>query len=189
MATGSVKPESDFDVIIGARAGRIFTARFFCVIAFGFFGWRRAKLNHKESATDKICLNHFVTEKSYQLSGSRNAYWEELYSNLVPLYGDSEKINKFFEANNGWLKRPKFYSDDLRHLYKKSSWTRKVREWILGGAFGDLVEKILRRIQIAKIERSLKKDPPGYNPRIIYGDDELEFHPDTRRIELLGKTL
>src|SRR3989338_3476442 len=74
MATGNVRPESDFDVIIGARAGRIFTARFFCVIAFGFFGWRRAKLNHKESAADKICLNHFVTEKSYQLSGSRNTY-------------------------------------------------------------------------------------------------------------------
>lgn len=189
MAMGNVKPDSDFDVIVGARQGRIFTARFFCVLAFGFFGWRRAKLNHNESAADKICLNHFVTEKSFQLSGSRNAYWQELYSNLVPLYGDPEKINKFFEANNNWLKQPKFYSDDLRHLYNKPSWIKKLREWILGRAFGNLIEKSLKKIQIAKIERSLKNNPPGYNPRIIYSDEELEFHPDTRRIEILEKTL
>src|SRR3989338_8362689 len=60
MALGNVSPESDFDVIIGARPGRVFTTRFFCVVAFGVFGWRRTKLNHRESAADKICLNHFV---------------------------------------------------------------------------------------------------------------------------------
>lgn len=183
MALGNVKPESDFDVIVGARSGRIFTARFFCALAFGIFGWRRAKLSHKESAADKICLNHFVTEKSYQLSGSRNAYWQGLYQNLVPLFGEPEKISKFFTANNAWLSKPRFYADDLRHFYKTASWTKKVREWFLGGAFGDWVEKVLRRIQIARIERSLKTDPPGYKPRIKYNDEELEFHPDTRRIQ------
>lgn len=184
MAMGNVKPESDFDVIVGVRAGRIFTARFFCVMAFGIFGWRRAKFSHKESAADKICLNHFVTEKSYRLSGPHNAYWQELYQSLVPLFGEPEKINKFFEANSDWLPKQKIYVDDLRHYYKSSSWTKKLREWILGGAFGDWVEKVLRRLQIARIEKSLKNDPPGYKPRIKYGDDELEFHPDTYRIQL-----
>ena len=27
----------------------------------------------------------------------------------------------------------------------------------------------------------------GYKPRVIYTDDELEFHPDTRRIEEMIK--
>ncbi len=184
MATGNVKPESDFDVIVGARTGRIFTARFLCVLAFGIFGWRRAKFSHKESAADKICLNHFVTEKSYQLSGPHNAYWQGLYQSLVPLFGDLEKIDNFFKANNKWLKHPKSYTDDLRHFHKNSSWVKKVREWILGGSFGDWVEKVLRRVQISRIEKSLKTDPPGYKPRIKYSDEELEFHPDTYRTQL-----
>lgn len=189
MATGNVSPDSDFDVILGVRSGRIFTARFFCIIAFGFFGWRRTKLNHKESAADKVCLNHFLTEKSYRLSQPHNTYWQNLYQNLVPLFGDSDKINKLFAANNDWLARPEFYVDDLRHFHRTSSWVKKFREWLLGGIFGDWLEKVLRRVQIARIERSLKTDPPGYKPRIKYSDEELEFHPDTRRIELIGKDL
>ena len=69
----------------------------------------------------------------------------------MPLFGDKEKIDSFFAANKIWLKQPQLYIDDLRHLHKKSSWTKKVREWILGGAFGDLVEKVLRKIQISRI--------------------------------------
>lgn len=189
MATGNVKPESDFDVIIGARSGRIFTARLFAVIGFGFFGWRRTRLNHKETAADKICLNHFITEKSYRLSPPHNDYWKNLYLNLVPVFGTPEKINNFFQANSDWLGADRNYLDDLRHYYKSSSWVKKFREWLLGGRLGDWLETILRRVQISRIEKSLRNDPPGYKPRIKYNDEELEFHPDTRRIELLNKTL
>src|SRR3989344_9230759 len=62
LATGNVNKDSDFDVIVGAKQGRIFTARFLSVLFFGLFGWRRRKLSHKESARDKICLNHFITK-------------------------------------------------------------------------------------------------------------------------------
>lgn len=211
MATGNVKPDSDFDVIIGARYGRIFTVRFFCTLAFGLFGWRRKRLHMTDpnqqinpnsqnnsnlpnkkfdrSVADKVCLNHFVTEKSYRLSPPHNPYWKNLYQNLVPIFGESEKISKFFIANNSWLSQPKFYTDDLRHFYKTASWARGVREWLLGVAFGDWVEKVLRRAQIARIERSLKTDPPDYKPRIKYNDEEMEFHPDTRRIEKFSENL
>ena len=39
LATGNLREESDFDVIVGVRQGRIFTARAFCFLAFGMFGW------------------------------------------------------------------------------------------------------------------------------------------------------
>lgn len=183
MATGKVSPGSDFDVIVGARSGRIFTARFFSVIAFGFFGWRRTKLDHKESATDKVCLNHFVTEKSYRLAPPHNSYWKDLYANLVPVFGDTGKIREFFDANKDWLDEARLYGDDLRHAHRADSRAKKFWERLLGGRFGEWVEKNLRAIQIARIERGLGTDS-GYKPRIIYTDDELEFHPDTSRIEL-----
>src|SRR3989338_9483980 len=62
LATGNVNPDSDFDVIIGARAGRIFTARFFSVLGFGIFGWRRGRLHG--AATDRTHKSD-KTHRSY----------------------------------------------------------------------------------------------------------------------------
>ncbi|TSC81779.1 MAG: hypothetical protein G01um101419_746 [Parcubacteria group bacterium Gr01-1014_19] len=188
MATGQVNTLSDFDVIVGARSGRIFSARLFAILAFGFFGWRRSKLNHKESASDKICLNHFVTEKSYRLSGPHDKYWQSLYKNLVPIFGTTPKVQKFFAANQDWA-GGLGAREDLRWRWGAPSWPKLIVDGLLSGFFGDQVERFLRRLQLRRIERGLKNDPPGYKPRIIYGDDELEFHPDTRRIEALNEKL
>ncbi|MBI2024844.1 MAG: hypothetical protein HYT03_02035 [Candidatus Harrisonbacteria bacterium] len=188
MAMGNVRPESDFDVIIGARSGRIFTARFFAVIAFGAFGWRRKKIDHREAAADKICLNHFVTPASYRLSPPHNAYWRKLYQNLVPLFGSDKKVNDFFAANSDWLGKEIAYVDDLRHYHRRKSWPVRFVEWTLSGWAGDFLEKRLRKIQISRIENGIQKEL-GHNPRIIYTDQELEFHPDTARIELLERSM
>ncbi len=181
MATGNVNENSDFDVIVGARIGRIFTARFFAVLSFGLLGWRRRKLSHKELASDQICLNHFVTERSFKLSPPYNDYWEALYKNLVPVFGSQEKIHQFWQANEPWLGEKINYKDDLRHLHRTSAWKKKAYEWLLSGSLGDKLESWLKKIQVRRIEKSLKKFPPGFEPRIRYGNDELEFHPDTAR--------
>ncbi len=188
MATGQVNELSDFDVIVGARTGRIFSARLFAILAFGIFGWRRSRLSHKESASDKICLNHFVTAKSYRLSGPHDKYWQSLYRNLVPVFGSSEKINQFFSANRDWSGAVDV-KEDLRWRWLHSSWLRRFLEIFFSGIFGNWLERSARRLQLRRIERGLKNDPPGYKPRIIYGDDELEFHPDTRRVEVLSEKL
>lgn len=188
LATGNVHEGSDFDVIVGAKYGRIFTARFLAALLFGVFGWRRKKWHGvgTDSAANKVCFNHFVTEKSYRLSPPHSEYWRNLYQNLVPIYGPPEKINEFFAANADWASQSKDlrcpYIDDLRHRHKSSSWLKTIFEQMLKNRLGDWLESRLRLFQVARIEKSLKKDP-GYKPRIIYGDAELEFHPHTKRIE------
>jgi len=192
LATGEVSLNSDFDVIIGARYGRIFTARFFAAAAFGLFGWRRKKAHSYEntktyeSAKDKICLSHFVTEKSYRLAPPHNAYWENLYRNLVPVYGWPEKINEFFIINADWIGDQRNFIDDLRLKYRKSAWQKRFLEKLLNGKIGDKLEAFLREIQIKRIESGLRAES-GYKPRIIYSNEELEFHPDTTRIEQMIK--
>lgn len=191
MAVGNVGVDSDFDVIIGARSGRIFTARFFAVILFGIFGWRRKRWHDKSNETnrsyrshsvaDKICLNHFVTERSFRLSPPHDAYWQNLYRSLVPIFGSAGKINQFFRSNASWLATERIYEDDLRHLYRKNSFLKSLTEFCLSGRLGDCLEKILKNTQVNRIERSLRRDAPGFRPRIVYTDTELEFHPDTRR--------
>src|SRR3989344_7208572 len=203
LATGNRHENSDFDVIVGVRQGRIFTARAFCILAFGFFGWRRRgvhksisyanaqvdKLNESDLKTyklknlqtkDRFCFNHFVTPAAYRLSEPHNDYWKKLYSSLAPVYGEPAAVQKFFDANAGWAGSRKADIQDNRYLYKKIGLIARFREKILSGALGDWLEQKIKAIQIQRIEKSLKTDS-GYKPRIIYSDNELEFHPNTSR--------
>jgi len=185
MALGNVHKDSDFDVIVGVRAGRIFTARFFSVLFFGALGWRRKKLTHHEAASNKVCLNHFVTAASYALSPPHSPYWKALYQSLVPVYGADQPIQKFFAANADWA-GARAYQDDLRHRYQRGSHLKRILETIFSGFPGRLFEALFRRVQVRRIERGLQAEA-GYKPRIVYGDTELEFHPDTSRVAALDR--
>ena len=187
LATGRIHEKSDFDVIVGVRQGRIFTARFFAVAFFGLLGWRRGKLDEKIEASDKICMNHFVTPKNYRLGLPHGEYWNYLYQNLVPVLGDERAITDFFKAND-WLEPQRIYRRDPRYLGRGSSLLKKFLELFLGGRFGNKIEKILQEDQVKRIESGLPQTL-GYKPRFIYNDDELEFHPDTSRIEEVLKRL
>jgi hypothetical protein len=180
MALGNVKATSDFDVIVGVRYGRIFTARAFCIILFGIFGERTRRIMHHEEGKDKICFNHFVTKKSYTLKEPHNLYWQELYQHLVPLYGNPEKIEAFFKAN-GWAGE-RHYERDRRHKVHSPSFAARLIEFLLGGSVGNLLERFLRFLQLSRIEQNLKQEKLGFEPRVVYSDEELEFHPDTKRI-------
>ena len=183
MVIGNVKDSSDFDVIVGARWGRIFTVRFFSIILFGLLNERRKKLSHDEEAKDKLCFNHFVTEKSLRLSPPHHLYWRELYARLVPLYGEPAAVQKFFDAND-WLPERRVFLSDIRHT-KGSSAVKKVLEGALRGFLGDALESILRKVQLSRINRSMKNEIDGFMPRIRVGDDELEFHPDQKVYKLM----
>ncbi|MDZ4205909.1 MAG: hypothetical protein U1C12_01720 [Patescibacteria group bacterium] len=189
LATGQLHEKSDFDVIVGVRQKRIFTARFFAVAFFQLFGWRRSKLDEKETASDKICMNHFVTPRSYRLSPPHNPYWNHLYQNLIPVLGNEKAISNFFKAND-WTSPPRlrWAERDSRYLGEGQSLLKKFLEWVLSSRLGDGIEKMLKEDQIKRIKFGLPQSL-GYKPRFIYNDDELEFHPDTKRIEKILKEL
>ncbi len=186
MALGNVREDSDFDVLIGCRQNRLFTARFFAVAAFGLLGVKKSKAVRKKSeAKDKVCLNHFVTPSSYRLSPPYDIYWEELYRNLVSLFGEPDAIEKFFKVND-WFNPSRHYIEDIR-TFKKDTFIKKFLEHSLSGKIGGLLEKILRDAQIKRISGGLNKYPLGYKPRFKYETGELEFHTDTSRIDSLLK--
>jgi len=181
MATGNVSKTSDFDVLVGAREGRIFTTRFFAALLFGVFGWRRSRLDHHEAAADKVCLNHFVTASAYCLQPPYSDAWRAMYRNLVPVFGKPEAVNKFWKANSGWTGEAMQYAEDARHIGERANIVGRTLMIFLSGVLGNAVERMLRFAQIKKIERSMRAVPPEYRPRIIVSDIELEFHPDQRK--------
>lgn len=202
LAVGNVDEQSDFDVLIGVRQGRIFTARFVAAIFFGLFGWRRSKMDHSVAASDKVCLNHFVTPQSYACSFEKNEYWQKMYQGLAPVYGSEKAIQNFFDSNRGWLKGESRWAGDLRHLHKTPSTFKKILEKMLSGRLGNWAEQQLKAYQVRRIERGLPKEHTGaprrvisvtgsaparftLPPLIVYTDKELEFHPDPVVIEVV----
>ena len=194
MAMGTAKEDSDFDLIVGVKSGRIFTVRFSCWFVFGLLGWRRTVSAVASAKADKFCFSHFVTPENYCLSEPRNEYWNKLYLSLVPIYGNSEQIQKFYDANAGWTgsvhhceKSATKQSIQLLVMTERRQ-IKIVTEKMLSGKLGNALEKWLKIIQIKKIEKSLKTIKQ-YKPRIIFNDSEMEFHPDTKRIEEFCKRL
>ena len=180
LALGNVHKNSDYDVLIGVKQGRIFTARFFSILLFGALGWRRKRLSHQESASNKICLNHFVTEKSFALQPPYDDSWRLLYRHLVPLLGIPARLESFLKANESWVGAAPEYRSDLRHRFKLKSVLANFAERCLGGQLGNGLESILKNIQVRRIEKSLRSGEVGGPSRIQYTDQELEFHPDAR---------
>src|SRR3989344_5654169 len=99
MAMGEEREDSDFDIVLGCKKGRMFTARTFIIFVFGALGIRRKAAHTKAESNNKFCFNHFVTPDSYTLRPPYNEYWKTLYRNLLPIYGREEAIEKFFAAN------------------------------------------------------------------------------------------
>jgi len=180
MATGKVHEKSDFDVILGVRNGRVFTSWFFSALFFEVFRWREKP---GRDATDKFGMSHFAAPGGYKLSGPYDAYWENLYRNLIPVMGHEKRIEEFFIAND-WLSPRRVYVRHERYLGGIDTAFKKFLEFILGGSFGNFAERYLKKWLVKKI-----KDPAklGHGPRVHWSDEKLELYRDTRRIEEMIK--
>jgi len=177
MATGKVREESDFDVILGVREGRVFTAWFFAALWSQILGWREHPGVNQEN---RFGMSHFVAPGGYKLSPPYNAYWQNLYQKLIPVMGDEKKIAEFFEAND-WMEPKRAYKRDERYMGYKKSIYKKYKEWELGGRLGDFVEKRTMAWLVKKKVKNQRK--LGYKPKVHWSEDKLELYRDTKRIE------
>jgi len=173
MAIGNVHPESDFDVIVGVREGRIFSARYGLNLIFSLLRARRLD-DFETSSRDKFCFNHFVTPATYS-KPPHNEYRKRLYANLVPICGNPEKIKEFFEANEWSEVNADNNLSDLRFGYPKMSRFADFLNRLLGGRAGEILEKkIAEPVARRRLERYLAKKNSG--GRVIVSPEELEFH-------------
>ena len=180
LAFGNVHPDSDFDVIVGVRSGRVFSAWFLSSFIFQIFGWRE---HPGRDTANRFGMPHFAAPLGYTLSPPYDAYWENLYCKLIPALGDEERIREFFAAND-WLKPPREYVRHEKYIGGVSSWCKKVIEFLLHGRIGNLIEGVLKKWLVKKIENP---DKIGYKPRVFWDDTKIELYRDTKRIEeMLG---
>lgn len=102
LAQGRSKESSDIDILIIAKNGRIFIARFFVNAFSSILGIKRSKDDSKSHA-GKFCFNYFLTEDYLKIPVGRgekiDEYCAQNYSASKFVAGDRGLFEKFLRAN------------------------------------------------------------------------------------------
>ncbi len=188
LAQGTAKKSSDIDLLIIAKPGRIFTARFFVNGLLTIFKVKRSS-DDSFPHDRKICPNYFLTEDFLKIATKRGValdqYCADCYSNCVLVSGSAKIFERFLVANSTLFKRscalvPPLFKKFLAHRFplKESRFfggCQKITECFFAGKIGDFIELKLKNWQIKRIERDPRTKQ--FPDLISYSDKELRFHP------------
>lgn len=185
LATSHDRPQSDIDLFIIGAAGRLWLVRLMAVsFLFLLRLYRRS-----DKTAGRFCLNHFVSDKGYLLD-HRNIYTARLFSQLIVVYNlknyqDFQSANlwiKKFIPRYPWLRFPSFRVHEDFWLRKK---IKESMQWILEGFFGDIIEKISRRLQLYHIRKDKRRLHP--KAQVVLTDSCLRFHLKPQEDRVLRK--
>ncbi len=187
LAFGNSKNESDIDVIITAKKGRIWIVRTLATLLTSILGVRR----RGKITKNKICLNHYITDQSLKIP-FESLYNAQSYIHLINVYhseSDRKLFSKFQEENK-WIKKyvENYEVSELENFRgikrnKILGFISKMFEIVLSGKFGNYLEKKLSEVQSGKIKNSpLYKKAGG---RITVNNNQLEFHPNSREAKII----
>lgn len=178
MAINNTDDESDFDILVIAKSGRLYTGRFFLWLISSLGGIRRKK--HEKIAPDKLCFNHYITDDRLYIP-HESIFNAQTYVNLKPVMIGTELADEFYSANL-WLNNYVYNFHPQREWARRSvnrpvlfKFIAKTAEFFLDITFGNKIESIFKNFQ----QKRIKSDPATYEPggRVIFTDKELEFHP------------
>ncbi|MDF1497966.1 MAG: hypothetical protein P1P85_01230 [Patescibacteria group bacterium] len=187
FSLGNPRKDSDVDLMIVAKKGKIWTVRTFFTLLTSLLRVRR----HKNKTEDMICLNHYITDKSLRIP-FESLYTAQLYYHILSIY-NSDKDRKLFlefQKANEWMKKylENYEFSEIEGLrsIKRSkvlSLIAKIFEFTLSGKMGDYFEKKMSEIQTNRI----KKDPLNMKKggRITISNEQLEFHPDSHESHII----
>lgn len=185
LARELVKEDSDLDVLLVTRGGRIWTVRFIVTVVLDVLGLRRRPTGPTKNL---VCLNHYLAQDALKLP-YQSIYTALEYTRIVPLFGEAQ-CWKFREENKEWIKKYLVHvlPDDTKHIKTVKNFFilkifRKMGEIILGGFLGNLIEKWLGAEQKKRITRGIETSEVG--GRVIASAMHLEFHPHSKEAPLL----
>lgn len=191
LALNNSEELGDLDVLIVLKRGRIWLGRVLVSGLMSLLGVRRKYF--EKIAPDKICLNHYITDKSLTIP-FKSVYNAQTYLNLVPILLRDEKILEQFCRANSWLDDFIFLDSPVWlearkgrtlkfGLFAKAAST--AIEWLMDKTIAGWLEKAAKNYQVRRIERNpLTRNPNGH---VVYDDSQLAFHPDSPEQKILAR--
>lgn len=178
LAINNTEDESDFDVLLAAQSGRLYTCRMFLCLVASLFRARRTRTDL--FAPDKFCFNHYITDGNLNIK-YESLYNAQTYANLKPVLVRGRIFNRFY-GDNVWLNKYIYNfkpTEDFVLRTVSSSFfisaIGKTGELILNSFIGDKIENWFKKYQQKRIKNNLATYESG--GRVIFNDNELEFHP------------
>ncbi len=186
LSFNNASAESDIDLFIVAKAGRLFIVRFFTVLLFALLGVRR----HGNKIAGRFCLSFYVDDSALDMSkiqsGSGDIYLPFWVLTMKPIFG-RDTYSAFVKANL-WIEKyfghPLSFAVDIRkgNPLRFLGW---IKEHLLKGKLGDRLENKLRSIQMKRHKHHLEDLPSGAS--IVVTDHMLKFHNIDRRHDIAVK--
>lgn len=180
LAMGKIDENSDIDLFIIAKRGRLFIVRSFVTILLHIFGVRR----HGKKIAGRFCLSFFIDDSSLDLSRiaiENDVYLAYWMKTLKPIIDDGVSM-EFLRANS-WL------SDYFENIIpedhvlvpeeKASTNSKKTFENMFGGSVGQKLENFLKKWQTKRAHKKLGKLPDKSG--IFIDDHILKFHNEDKR--------
>ncbi len=187
LAMSSSSAQSDWDMFVVVKSGRIYTARAGLLVV----AWLLGRLRTKEmrSAPDRFCFNHIITTDGLSLR-HRSLYTAHAIAWHIPFYDPWGYAVRFRQAND-WVKHYVTHSMDQSFVHRSVPRSRVLGvirwlgEFVLSSPFGALVEYVVRRWMQDRIETN--PETHTRSGRIVANDRELEFHPHSFEATALGR--
>jgi len=170
LAINNSRREADIDLFVIARAGKIWSARFWSIMPLYFFGKRP-----KPGATqDKYCFSYWVDANHLDIKPwklEKDIYYIYWLATLMPVY--DQIFHKFWLANdwvNYFLPNFDYPKPNRRYLVIKSL--------ILPLP---TLEKLFKKIQMLMMPDRLKLMSENQGSEVVINEGVLKFHPDDKR--------
>lgn len=186
LAINNAQSDSDIDLFIVTKRGRLFFTRTLLTLLFGLMGVRR----HGKKVAGRFCLSFYITDEKLNLEdirlGGDDIYLPFWLLTMKPLYG-REVYEKFLEEN-AWI--TKYFPGrtalcDFWPEQRLLTAVARIKEKIWGGKFGNRLEAWLAAKQYER--HHVRLASLGPNASVIVNDNMLKFHNVDRRKEISEK--
>lgn len=187
--------DSDIDVFVIVKHGRLWLARVLVTLKLSLFGLRRTKRRIK----NKICLSFYLADDSLNLEKiaiENDVYLVYWLAQLIPFY-DPENLLSSLQKANGWVRKYLPYAFQPYDLFAK--WKaveigfgfklKKFFEGVWTGTYGDLIESQAKGAQQAKMKMNFMSRQNENDTGVVINDKMLKFHESDRREEYRDRWL
>lgn len=188
---------SDLDILIVIKHGRIWLTR---LLITGLLSLLRVCRHGRDKiAPDKICLNHYITDQSLHIS-YRSIYTAQTYNNLVPIFVSDWRFIDDFKKTNTWVQdyvcrwniectdsvevSVEVKPQQRKRQKENTSILAKIGEVFLNSRLGNWLEKLARDYQSRRIASNPVTGQAG--GRVIFNDEQLEFHPHSIETQIIN---
>jgi len=149
LAMGNASGDSDIDLLVVTRKGRLWTSRLISLLLLKMIGFPVRKFGDKNQK-DKLCLNMWLDEGSLGWSKEdRNCYTAHEIAQVVPLI-NKDNIYERFVWENKWVRA--FWPNALKATKQQGEVDKK------GSFLGNLFESLARKLQFIYMRRKITRE-------------------------------